>query len=616
MKRIKTILSRLLIIAIISLQLVPFMSITSYADQDVLGDDTYEVLFGIYEGNELLASPSTAEAYIGSKDYFTTWTNANVPLNPTDHFWEIMAMSSLDMNIDTGIDYANQDYDDMPAVNLSKYIMCMVADGVDPKTIRGSGSDVVTLLKSFQQSDGSYINTNNSTDYGGVYSQPFPIFALYICGESVDKVCIDYFDTLVGPRGDYGGGSMEYFGMLYTWDGDASTTGWALMGAKYGGHKLASEIESKAYMATCYASNSDATYLDLNNCAGYITWKVSTGASVTDEASQMAAYFDRTNKNFTYPGVYDEHYCTKECARAIAEAYTGKTFIEALRSKYLKTTQSVRKSNNVIESDNDPIKNAINTNLDDREKMRVKNTNAVAGDWKLSESGKWTLYIDGVQVKNRWVTAYNPAAGKYMAGWFYFDANGEMLVGWQKIKDADGIERWYYLNPIPGPWYGACYKDTVTPDGYVVDSKGAWMDPSIVSSEEIAKITEKASSEDGTSSGTKSSETSSEESSNTNKISVSVSVSGNVVSGSEEVTLKKNASAYDALKALAKKMGWSVSGSSSYVKGIGGEMEKSAGAKSGWTYSVNGDTPKKSAGSYKLKDGDSVDWTFVDGPDY
>ena len=45
-------------------------------------------------------------------------------------------------------------------------------------------------------------------------------------------------------------------------------------------------------------------------------------------------------------------------------------------------------------------------------------------------------------------------------------------------------------------------------------------------------------------------------------------------------------------------------------------MEKSAGALSGWTYTVNGDTPNKSAGSYKLKDGDSVDWEFVDGPDY
>jgi len=88
------------------------------------------------------------------------------------------------------------------------------------------------------------------------------------------------------------------------------------------------------------------------------------------------------------------------------------------------------------------------------------------------------------------------------------------------------------------------------------------------------------------------------------------------VSGSDEVTLNKNASAFDALKSLSKKMGWSVSGSSSYVKGISGEMEKSAGAQSGWTYMVNGTTPNKSAGSYKLKDGDSVDWIFVYEPDY
>ena len=249
------------------------------------------------------------------------------------------------------------------------------------------------------------------------------------------------------------------------------------------------------------------------------------------------------------------------------------------------------------------------------EVMRVKSPNAVTGDWKLNDSGKWTFFIDGLQVKGRWVTAINPAAGKNKAGWFYFDEKGEMLTGWQKIKDADGIERWYYLNPHPDPWYGACFRNTITPDGYVVDENGVWLDPNIVAQEEISKITEKVMSEETASDSSNGTE-SGEESKKEKKIYVSVSVSGNTIFGSEEVMLNKNASAYDALRALAKSSGWTVSGSGSYVKGIGGEMEKSAGALSGWSYSVNGDTPNKSAGSYKLKDGDSVDWTFVDGPDY
>lgn len=247
------------------------------------------------------------------------------------------------------------------------------------------------------------------------------------------------------------------------------------------------------------------------------------------------------------------------------------------------------------------------------EAMRVKTENAATGDWKLNETtGKWMFFIDGKPVKGQWVTAINPSAGSDKAGRFYFDENGEMLTGWQKLAGEDGIERWYYLNPHPDVWFGACFINTITPDGYLVDKNGAWMDPNLVSQEEIAKATEKALTGD---SATGSSEKA-EETKNAKKITVSVSVNGNIVSGSDEVKLNKNASAYDALKALAKKMGWSILGGGSYVKGIGGEKEKSAGPQSGWTYSVNGTTPQKSAGSYKLKDGDSVDWTFVDEPDY
>ena len=41
-----------------------------------------------------------------------------------------------------------------------------------------------------------------------------------------------------------------------------------------------------------------------------------------------------------------------------------------------------------------------------------------------------------------------------------------MKVGW--VQTADG--KWYYLGAD-----GACYMDTITPDGYRVDVNGAWM---------------------------------------------------------------------------------------------------------------------------------------------
>lgn len=263
-----------------------------------------------------------------------------------------------------------------------------------------------------------------------------------------------------------------------------------------------------------------------------------------------------------------------------------------------------------------PLTSAINTNADLEAMMKVDSKNAVTGTWVSTAKNCWSFLVDGKPFTGGFIVAMNPAAGLYSrAGKFYFDQNGNMVTGWKQIAGEDGILRWYYFNPVPDNWYGACYINTTTPDGYVVDENGAWMDPSIVSEEAINKVLNSSPKESGSSSSSSSS-TTEETNKKTNKISVSVSVSGNTISGSEEVTISKNSSAFDALKALAKKMGWSVSGSGSYVKGIGGEMEKSAGALSGWTYSVNGTNPNKSSGSYKLSDGDSVDWIFVDGPSY
>jgi len=53
------------------------------------------------------------------------------------------------------------------------------------------------------------------------------------------------------------------------------------------------------------------------------------------------------------------------------------------------------------------------------------------------------------------------------------------------------------------------------------------------------------------------------------------------------------------------------SGDSIYFSKIMGISEKSAGALSGWCFYVNGQKPGLSAGSYKLKSGDVVEWKFL-----
>lgn len=53
------------------------------------------------------------------------------------------------------------------------------------------------------------------------------------------------------------------------------------------------------------------------------------------------------------------------------------------------------------------------------------------------------------------------------------------------------------------------------------------------------------------------------------------------------------------------------SGDSIYFSRIMGISEKSAGPMSGWCFYVNGQKPGLSAGSYKLKAGDVVEWKFL-----
>lgn len=67
----------------------------------------------------------------------------------------------------------------------------------------------------------------------------------------------------------------------------------------------------------------------------------------------------------------------------------------------------------------------------------------------------------------------------------------------------------------------------------------------------------------------------------------------------------------DTAYSILKRSGASVSGSSSYVKGINGLYEFDKGPQSGWMYSVNGYTPNVGAGSYSVKAGDSIKWYYV-----
>ena len=108
---------------------------------------------------------------------------------------------------------------------------------------------------------------------------------------------------------------------------------------------------------------------------------------------------------------------------------------------------------------------------------------AYAGTWKYVND-QWK-YQKGTNkfAYNEWIKDN----GKY----YYIGNDGIMKIGWQQI---DG--KWYYFNPatigITGwssqglTWnfdiqknqgipQGAMYKNQRTPDGYLVDEQGAWI---------------------------------------------------------------------------------------------------------------------------------------------
>ena len=132
---------------------------------------------------------------------------------------------------------------------------------------------------------------------------------------------------------------------------------------------------------------------------------------------------------------------------------------------------------------------------------------AVHGTWTLTENGMWTFSSGGAAYRNGWGYLYNPYAngGAGGAGWFCFDAQGnmrtgwyqaedgyvyylnprsdgslgQMLTGWQWIPDDSGQEHCYYFKPDAGGPMGAMAVSLTTPDGYQVNERGRWWEENV-----------------------------------------------------------------------------------------------------------------------------------------
>ena len=103
---------------------------------------------------------------------------------------------------------------------------------------------------------------------------------------------------------------------------------------------------------------------------------------------------------------------------------------------------------------------------------------AVTGAWQLAADGTWTFLVNQQPYRARWAYVFNPYAdvkkGQPNADWFYFNADGIMVTGWQWLAGADGVMRCYYFNAASDGTKGAMFHDITTPDGWQVNADGAW----------------------------------------------------------------------------------------------------------------------------------------------
>ncbi|GGD57535.1 DUF4430 domain-containing protein [Paenibacillus nasutitermitis] len=81
------------------------------------------------------------------------------------------------------------------------------------------------------------------------------------------------------------------------------------------------------------------------------------------------------------------------------------------------------------------------------------------------------------------------------------------------------------------------------------------------------------------------------------------------------IEIGKGDTVLDILKRITRnnkiQMEFSGRGAAAYVEGINNVYEFDHGSESGWMYRVDGEFPNKSAGAYKVKAGDTVEWLYT-----
>lgn len=97
-----------------------------------------------------------------------------------------------------------------------------------------------------------------------------------------------------------------------------------------------------------------------------------------------------------------------------------------------------------------------------------------------------TLMLAGLTSMSVWASAW----AKNTEGWWYNNGDGTWPANcWQWIDgNYDGIAECYYFNPS-----GYCLQNTTTPDGYSVNTDGAWTVNGVVQTQAVVSLKDNSS---------------------------------------------------------------------------------------------------------------------------
>lgn len=114
-------------------------------------------------------------------------------------------------------------------------------------------------------------------------------------------------------------------------------------------------------------------------------------------------------------------------------------------------------------------------NKDDYATYYLANSGALKTGWVLINNS-W--YFMNPQVGEYYGLMYKNAVVNIGDKSYYFDAEGKMRTGWVIIKDANGIDQYYYFYPKTaenGNNYGHMAKGTTILDGLTIAADGHWV---------------------------------------------------------------------------------------------------------------------------------------------